>query len=650
MNNKKILLSAFALVIGASYAWADVTLPPYFSDNMVVQQNSDLLIKGKSNKKKGNVTVKPSWTSSDYKTKINSDGSFSLTIPTPGAGGPYTLTISDGNKKVFNNVMAGEVWVCSGQSNMEMPVKGWGQVKDFEKELAEANHPDIRLFQVKRVISPTPKDAMDLEINGDGWAVSSPESVENFSSVAYFFARALNQNLNVPIGVIDTSWGGTPCEAWTSIPTLQNVVDIDADAAEIAACGGDMDLLRKKHEKDMAKWQKDKDDADPGMRDGVAFWAQSPQQGWNVMNLPGPIEYNGMPNYDGSVWFQKIVNIPQSWAGKDLILNVGKIDDEDITWFNGTPVGSGRDYWAQRTYTVPANLVKAGDNLIAIKVQDNSGTGGICGDASDLSISNGTETISLAGPWNYHEGTPLSKQPRRPETPECQNYPANLYNAMIFPLKDFPVKGAIWYQGEANVDRWEQYTPLFQAMITDWRDTWNNDLPFYFVQLANFLERNEVQPGSTWAHLREAQANALQLENTGMATAIDIGEAYDIHPKNKQEVGARLAKAALADTYGKGKYKMPAMKSMQVKGGDVVITLDEDVAVRGDGKPSFVVCGADMVFHPADVKVEKNVITLSSPEVKHPVAARYGWADNPLCNIYNKDGLPLPPFRTDSYR
>ncbi|MDE6325494.1 MAG: sialate O-acetylesterase, partial [Duncaniella sp.] len=262
----------------------------------------------------------------------------------------------------------------------------------------------------------------------------------------------------------------------------------------------------------------------------------------------------------------------------------------------------------------------------------------------------GDDRVSLAGQWGYHIGVPRAEQPRKPETPASQNYPGNLYNSMIHPLKNFPVRGAIWYQGESNVDRWEQYTPLFQAMINNWRDDWGKDMPFYFVQLANFLERHDVQPGSTWAHLREAQANALQLDNTGMAVAIDIGEAYDIHPKNKQEVGARLARAALAGTYGKGTYAAPRFESMKVKGDKAVITMDRPVTVKGDKPTGFVVCGADMQFHPADVIVEKNVITVTAPGVKHPVAVRYGWADNPACNLYGSDGLPVAPFRTDCYR
>ena len=646
----KPLYLFIALGISTLTSQATVTLPAYFSDNMIVQQNSSLAIKGTTSRPGAKVSVTTGWDKKTATVTADPKGNFTLMVKTPKAGGPYTIDINDGDNMRLDNVLSGEVWLCSGQSNMEMPVKGWGQVMNWEQELAAANHPTIRLLQVKRIKSSTPLPPSGLEVTGDGWAECSPQSVENFSSVAYFYARALADKLKVPVGVIDTSWGGTPAEAWTSIPTLQHVVDIDRHATEIAGCHGDMNLLKAKHERDLSQWMDDMNACDPGMDGDKAVWAAVPQQGWPSMDLPGAMEYKGLPDYDGSVWFQRIIDIPASWAGKELTLNVGKIDDEDITFFGGVEVGRGGGYWIPRSYKVPASLVTPGKTLIAVKIQDSSGTGGICGDSSEMALICGDERIPLSGNWNYHIAVPLAEQPRKPESPESQNYPGNLYNAMIHPLKEFPVKGAIWYQGESNVDRWEQYTPLFQAMINNWRDDWKQELPFYFVQLANFLPQQDVQPSSTWAHLREAQANALQLRNTGMAVAIDIGEAYDIHPKNKQEVGARLARAALAGTYGKGKYELPAMKSMTVTGNTVNLTMTRPLTVKGDRATGFVICGADMIFHPAAATVNGDRITLSSPEVKHPVAVRYGWADNPACNIYATDGLPLPPFRSDSFR
>lgn len=626
---------------------AKVSLPAYFSDNMIVQQKSTLPVIGSATGKE--VTVKVGWSSKLFKGTPSADGKFEILIPTPKAGGPYTITVDDGEPVSFQNVLVGEVWLCSGQSNMEMPVVGWGKVMNYEKEVAEAVYPSIRLLQVKKVISHLPSEK--LEINGDGWKECSPASVENFSAVAYFYARNLWEKLKVPVGVIDCTWGGTPAEAWTSLETLKQVWGFEKDAARIEKCRADRNLLMEKYHEDMADWETLLNERDPGMANNRPCWIDEEQSGeeWKQMNLPGAWEYNGLPDFDGSVWFQKVVDIPAEWEGNPVTLNLGKIDDKDITYFNGREIARGDGYYIQRTYTIPAELVKSGKGIITVKVQDQSGTGGICGSPEDMSIGVGDNKISLAGVWNYRVGVPLSQQPPVPFSPDSQNYPSVLYNAMVYPLRQFPVKGVIWYQGEANVERAVQYTPLFQAMITDWRNLWKNDFPFYFVQLANFLDLQEIQPNSTWAHLREAQANALHLEKTGMAVTIDIGEAYDIHPKNKQEVGARLARLALADTYGKGEYEIPMYQDFKIEDGVVVVSFNQDIKVKGETPTGFAIAGTDMKFYPAKAEVKGNKVTVSSSKVPVPVAVRYGWADNPPCNLYGDEGLPVAPFRTDTF-
>lgn len=633
--------------------YGKVSLPPYFSDNMIVQQNATLTVVGTSDAK-GKVQVKASWNNRTVEGKIDANGKFSVSLPTPKAGGPYTITVSDGDAVTFQNVLAGEVWFCSGQSNMEMPMKGWGKVKDFEKEIANAKYPKIRLLQSKRVTASLPSDDLQLnDLDGKGWAECSPKSVENFSSTAYFFGRYLWNKLNVPIGLIDSSWGGTPAEAWTSIGTLKNVVDLEEFAAEVEAAEGKKEALEAKHKKDMAAWQIAYDEADQGMENGKPRWTSALQvgEGWNSMELPSPWEWRGLDNFDGIVWFQKAVEIPADWAGKELTLKVGKVDDLDVTYFNGVKVGSTDGYWIERSYKVPAKAVKKGLAIITVQVKDGSGLGGICGDASGLALSCGDQTISLAGNWNYHVGVAHTDLPKRPENPSSQNYTANLYNAMVYPYRNFPIKGAIWYQGEANVEQWQQYTPLFQGMIQDWRKLWNNNLPFYFVQIANFMQEYKVQPESTWAHLREAQANALHLENTGMAVTIDIGEAYDIHPKNKQEVGARLGRAALAQTYGIGKYELAKMTDFNVADGKLTVTFNQPVHCKGKKVEGFAIAGTDMKFYPAEAKiVDGKKVVVSSDKVKMPIAVRYAWADNPPCNLYSNGDLPVGPFRTDSYK
>lgn len=651
MNKKILSLGAILLMAGSMYG--TVSLPPYFSDNMIVQQNATLTVVGTSDAK-GKVQVKASWNNRTVEGKIDANGKFSVSLPTPKAGGPFTITVSDGDAVTFQNVLAGEVWFCSGQSNMEMPMKGWGKVKDFEKEIANAKYPKIRLLQSKHVTASLPTDDLQLnDLDGKGWAECSPKSVENFSSTAYFFGRYLWNKLNVPIGLIDSSWGGTPAEAWTSIGTLKNVVDLEEFAAEVEEAEGKKEALEAKHKKDMAAWQIAYDEADQGMENSKPRWTSALQvgEGWNSMELPSPWEWRGLDNFDGIVWFQKAIEIPAEWAGKELTLKVGKVDDLDVTYFNGVKVGSTDGYWIERAYKVPAKAVKKGLAVITVQVKDGSGLGGICGDASGLALCCGDQTISLAGNWNYHVGVAHTDLPKRPENPSSQNYTANLYNAMVYPYRNFPIKGAIWYQGEANVEQWQQYTPLFQSMIQDWRKLWNNNLPFYFVQIANFMQEYKVQPESTWAHLREAQANALHLENTGMAVTIDIGEAYDIHPKNKQEVGARLGRAALAQTYGIGKYELAKMTDFNVAGGKLTVTFNQPVHCKGKKVEGFAIAGPDMKFYPAEAKiVDGKKVVVSSDKVKMPVAVCYAWADNPPCNLYSNGDLPVGPFRTDSYK
>lgn len=651
MNIESMRKLSIALMLIATMSLsATVKLPAYLSDNMVVQQQSTLQISGHSNHS-GQVQVSASWTKQKFSATIGSDGAFMVTLPTPKAGGPFKISINDGDERVLNNVLSGEVWFCSGQSNMEMPIKGWGKVKDYEQELANASHPNIRLLQSKRVTSIVP--LAEPQVTGDGWAVCSASTVENFSAVAYFFARQISEQLHVPVGVIDCSWGGTPAEAWTSASTLTHVTEHQRNAQAVLAANGDRDALCKKYEQDVIEWQTAYDRADAGMFGSTPIWINDEQTGndWKTMQLPNAWEWCGLDNFDGIVWFQKTIDLPECWAGKDLTLKVGKVDDIDITWFNGQQVGSTDGYWIVRNYQVPASMVKAGKAIITVKVKDGSGLGGICGDASDMSIGIGDDIISLAGEWKWHIGVAQESLPYRAIHPDHQNYPANLYNAMVYSFRNFKVKGAIWYQGEENASRWEGYTPLFQALIHDWRQTWhNNEMPFYFVQLASWQESALVQPGSAWAHLREAQANALALDHTGMAVAIDIGEAYDIHPKNKQEVGRRLALAALADTYGKGKYQVPQCVGHRVEGDRVILTFNQHITIAGESAEGLVIAGPDMVFHQAQATVNGNKLVVFSPMVKMPVAVRYAWANNPPNNLKGVDNLPVAPFRTDSYR
>lgn len=649
MNFFRILFLLFALALHAAMANATVAVPAYLSDNMVVQQSSAIAIKGTSSRG-GQVSVMASWSNKKYTATVDKQGCFAIELPTPKASlKAHTITISDGDVLTLRNVLVGEVWLCAGQSNMEMPVGGWGKVDNFEAEIRDAQYPHIRLLQVKKGIAHKPMDWP--EVNGGGWQVCSPQSVENFSATAYFFARQLWNKLGVAVGVIDSSYGGSPIEAWTSLGALKHAPGCEADAAELEAIAGDEQKLLEKHSRDMKHWRVEFEHADAGMDGERPRWVRDidDEQAWYKMNVPGPMTDNGMDNYDGIVWFRKVVELPAHWVGRDLTLRLGQVDDEDMTWFNGTVVGGTKGKSLQRTYHVPASMVTGRRAVIAVRVFDEVGAGGLCGEPDSLTLTMDGETISLAGEWLYREGISLYGEHRMPQPPSSHKYCSNLYHSMVYPLRDVAFKGVIWYQGESNAFRWQYYSSLFKTMIGDWRTLWKRDFPFYFVQIARWQQPQIVQPDATWAHLREAQADALSIAGTAMVSAIDMGDPVDLHPKNKQEVARRLAQAVLAHTYHQGTYNPPAYAGqMAVTGNKAVLTFNQPLTVGGDRAEGFVVAGEDGQWHEANATVDGNKITIWSPEVANPVAVRYAWANYPHNNVRSADGtLPLAPFRTD---
>lgn len=645
MNKYKLTLLALCL---ANLIQAKVTLPAFFTDNMVIQQNSTLALTGKAKPGK-QVTAKASWNNQKFKTKSATDGTFRIEIPTPAAGGPHTLTISDGETLTFKNILAGEVWFCSGQSNMEMPVAGWGKVMNYEQEVADAKYPSIRLLQVKKTTALTPME--DVEMNMGGWQECSSSTVPEFSAIAYFYARELWKELNVPIGVIDCTWGGTPAEAWTSFGTLKQVTGFQNETSKMESLGFDKERIVAAYQQEMKEWQELFAAKDAGLNKGIPQWTSSLQtdNAWKTMELPGYWENKGLDGMDGIVWFQREIDIPASWEGKEVNLHLGMIDDEDITYFNGREIAKGYGYATPRQYTIPSERVKAGKGVITVRVSDFGGEGGIHGEMKDMFAEVNGQKISLAGSWNYRIGMTLGDLPPTPMSPESSSYPSVLYNAMVHPFIQFPIKGVIWYQGEANVGRDVQYASLFQALIADWREQWKADFPFYFVQLANFQKPQEVQPDSQWAALREAQSEALHVDHTGMVVAIDLGVAHDIHPKNKQEVAKRFATLSLADTYQRGEYQSPAYQTHRISGNRLTLTFNTEIYARDKAIKGFIIAGPDGVFHPATATLTgKTSIVLESPEVAIPVAARYNWADCPDGNIYGTvSNLPAIPFRTD---
>ncbi len=655
MVMKNILL-VFLLFFSTVSLSAKIALPAIFSDDMVLQQQTNAPIWGKATPGK-KVEIMTSWNKKTYSTTADSEGNWKMQLSTPSAGGPYSITISDGQQTVLNNVMIGEVWLCSGQSNMEMPLAGWGKIWNYEQEIAAADYPNIRLLHADRNCSTQPLS--DLKVSKGGWQVCSPATIAGFSSTAYFFGRNLHQNMNrVPIGLIHASWGGTIAEAWTSGESLEMMPDFKEAVQQISSNTNQQS--EAEYQEKLKQWNEQFNAADNGLKNNIPAWADPHwnDDDWATMKLPGVWEQQkGLTNLDGIVWFRYRFDVPASMINKDLELTLSKIDDNDITYFNGTPIGATQGASLARKYTVPAHLVKNGQAVLSIRVTDTGGNGGVYGEDKNMTLrtqADSTNVISLANNWKYKISVDMSQLPPAPVSPNNPNRPTVLYHAMIHPIVPYAIKGAIWYQGESNAGRAYQYRELFPLMIQDWRKQWRSDFPFYFVQLANYMERQPDPQESDWAELREAQLRTLHLKNTGMAVTIDIGDANDIHPKNKQEVGNRLALAARAKTYGENiAYSGPVYKTYSIENSRIRISFDQtnNGLKTKDNQPlkGFSIAGPDHQFHWADAVIEGDQVVISSPAVSFPIAVRYAWGNNPECNLVNGAGLPASPFRTDDW-
>ncbi len=643
------------LLCSTAISTAQVKLIPLFSDNMVLQQQTQAPIWGETKPGK-TVEVTTSWDKEKYTVTADAKGKWMVKVATPEAGGPYSIVISDGKKVTLDNVLIGEVWLCSGQSNMEMPVEGWGKVKNYEQEIADANYPNIRFLQVTDNTSPQP--LAEMQARNDGWMVCSPETVKEFSATGYFFGRDLNHYRNVPVGLIDSSWGGTIIEAWTSEEALSTIPEMMDNIADVKSMPLTNEERQEKYRRDMETWADVFAQTDKGFSNGKAVWADLAcnDASWGTMNFPGGMDNQGLGAFDGVVWFRKVVEIPASWEGKELQLNLGMIDDNDFTYFNGVCVGHTEGPGVMREYTVPKDLVKGGKAVIAVRLLDTGGLGGINGAPEQLVLQRSKkDKISLTGQWKYKVSLSLEKLPALPiNTVNQPNMASVLFNAMIHPLVPFAIKGAIWYQGESNSDRAFQYRDLMPLMIADWRKQWGYEFPFYMVQLANYMAPQTQPEESAWAELRDAQYNTLHLRNTGMAVIIDIGEAGDIHPKNKQEVGHRLALAARAQTYGETiSYSGPLYKGYRIEGNKIRIFFKHAngclKARNGGALKGFTIAGTDHKFYAATAEIDGNSIVVYAPEVAYPLAVRYAWANNPDCNLVGEDNLPASPFRTDDW-
>jgi len=648
----------------------NLVIPSLFSDNMVLQQQTDVAVWGKSTPNK-KIEVEGSW-GVNSECKVDQRGNWITYLHTPDAGGPYTLKITTGDTTcTYTNVMMGEVWLCSGQSNMEMPLMGWPPdltIQNSEKEIESASYPNLRFFTVTRNYSAVPIDTCR-----GTWEVCSPATAKDFSATAFFFGKKLYQELGVPIGLIHSSWGGTPVESWIRSKYLENRDDFSQIYKDMNEADKKLkeleELLGSKRVKTIDT-ENDSCWVNLDLNDIFCANSDFDDSKWKTMELPVGWESTEVGNFDGVIWFRKTVDIPKSWNG-DLILELGPIDDMDDSYFNGQKIGATdhEGFWnANRKYTIPAQFVHPGKNLIAVRVIDNQGGGGIYGKPELLKIypvELPQKAISLAGSWKYlpvaeyrnsklYLFDPLKDDfNARPVLPVQigAGAPSCLFNAMIAPIIPYSLKGFIWYQGESNTGNPSQYTEIFPLLIQDWREEWNQpEAPFYFVQIAPFDYGSITQSEK----LREAQFKTLSVPYTGMAVTLDIGNPKNVHPADKTDVGDRLAFWALAKNYGKNiPFSGPQYKSVEVNGNKLILSFDyaESGLVLKEGTAdNFLIAGSDSIFMPATVQIVGQTLEVSNPKVKNPVAVRYAWTNTAQGSLFNNDGLPASSFRTDNWK
>lgn len=631
----------FIACLSYNCGFAQLKVAQIFSDNMVLQRDQFVKVWGWTDAGE-NVSV--NFEGKIYDALSNADGKWHVILPKMKAGGPYELNISSNEESItFKNILFGDVWLCSGQSNMEWIVMN---SNNPETEIANATDSQIRHFKVPLTHAETPAD----DLADGSWESCSPETAGNFTAVGYFFARAIRENHDVPIGLLNSSWGGSRIEPWMRRELLSKNGEDPAKSIVEAAKQRTQELKAKLEEITGPLTNEDK-----GTLNGNPLWASSilDDDDWGTQELPGLWEGQGLDGFDGMLWYRKKVMLTKQDLLQDIKIGVGRIDDSDITYVNGNKVGEMTgQYNTPRLYDVKPLFLKEGENVIAVRADDTGGGGGIHGEKAELFIQIGDEKRSLVGTWKYKVSAI-----RESIGFQANQTPTLLYNKMIHPIIDFPIKGALWYQGESNAGANDAfaYRDLFKTMITDWRKLWGvGDFPFLYVQLANFMQANDEPAESDWAILRESQSEALSLNNVGEAVIIDIGEAEDIHPRNKQDVGYRLSLAARKLAYGENPvYSGPTYKSHTRIGNKIILSLDHVggglVAKDKYGYlRGFTLCGADGIYHWAQAVINKNNIEVWHPDISRPTGLRYGWANNPDdVNLYNKEGLPASPFRVE---
>ena len=638
-----ILLSMLLL---SADLFGNVRLPVLISDGMVLQRDNNINIWGWADAGE-KVSVK--FNGKTFRTVTGTDGKWKIVIPSMKTGGPFTMKITGKNTIIINDILIGDVWFCSGQSNMVLTME---RVKErYPDEIANANYPEIRNFFV-----PTASDVTKVhdDLPAGKWVAVSPVNVLGFGAVAYFFAKSIYQEYKVPVGIINSSVGGTPIEAWISENGLKEIPHFAERIEKFRDTVFMNKMLRPVRVKPDQNRQKTYRDTDKGMI-GPKPWYDTTfvPDGWHKFWLPGYWADQGVKGLNGVVWFRKEISVPASMTGKPAKLFMGRIVDADNVYVNGILSGSITYQYPPRRYDLPADLLKPGKNIIVIRITSNYGKGGFVPD-KPYYLTAGGENIDLRGEWYYKVGQvfrpALSGTGTIPFS--MQSEPTGLFNTMVAPAINFRVKGFLWYQGETNTGKPEEYQYLLPALINDWRNKWQQgDLPFLYVQLPNFMEVQYLPSESQWAELRLGQLKSLSVPNTAMTVTIDVGEWNDIHPLEKKSVGERLALAARKLAYGDSKivYSGPLVRSARAEGNRVVVGFDftgSGLTVKGGGELNqFAVAGTDKKFVWAEAKIEGNNVLVWSDEIANPVYVRYAWSDNPEgSNLYNAEGLPASPF------
>lgn len=641
---KYLLVSLFALLALSADGAIRVASP--FGDHMVLQRERPAPVWGSAEPGE-EITV--TFAGRVVYATADADGRWRAELPPMDASAKAARLVVSGSATpvpvAFEDVVVGEVWICGGQSNMERRLGPRAQqlpITNWKAEAAAASYPQIRQLCVEQTHSLDPQESVAAR-----WTVCSPTTVLEFSAVGYFFARDLHRELGVPIGIIHSSWGGTPAEAWTSAEGLQSLPDLDQTVRVMRELKDDPDAARRYHDKVLERWYSDND---PGS--GEKGW-QDPTldtSDWKTLSLPGAWEEQGHDGFDGVAWLRTAFDLPPDCSGADLELRLGAIDDADTTWVNGVRVGATEGWQKRRAYRIPANALKAKGNIVAVRVLDLWGGGGVWNSELPVELSlagDPSRSISLAGSWKARFSLTFEHVARPPSNIfDSQNAPTVLYNAMIAPLAPYAIRGVAFYQGEANAQRARQYRTLLPALIEDWRNRWDQgDFPFLFVQIAPF---KEMPP-----EIREAQLQAWQeTSNTAMIVTMDVGNAEDIHPADKAPVGARLALAARALAYGERvEYSGPEYASTRFEKGRAIVGFRHvggGLLAIGGALEGFTIAGRDGRFYPANARIIGDEVEVTAREVRHPITVRYGWANVPEGNLFNRAGLPASPFRSDS--